>query len=311
MDKVSTKVGLVFLFFGSFFIFLYLSFPYGVLKEALSTQVFASTGMTIRIEELGPAFPFGFDANGVEIGDHSTARLSFKEVRLTLSPFQLFFFRLGVHARVESVGKGRMDVSLGFPLHRLFGRNGFIPSSLSLNAKSFPLDSIVSYGLKHLASSGVGGPLAGPVLGALAFRGNLNGDVNVSIDQEAISQSKGDVSLSVANASLILSDPAIGLPDQIFKSAQIKGSMASNIFAIARDTRFQSDELELGVDGKINVKNTVTASDLDLKVLVKLSGGLADKFGWVMDGLTSGASKGGSLNLQLRGTLGAPVSTTL
>lgn len=309
MDKISNKVGLIGLFFVSFFLFLYLSFPYGVLKEAIASQIQVATGVNVRIEELGPAFPFGFEARDVELSGGGGAKVSFKEVGIRFSFLQLLLLRLGINIDVEAANKGYVEVDLGFSIVKLMSGAAALPSVVSVNAKSFPLDTLVSYGLKQLAADGAGGAMAGPILGALGFRGNLDGKVSVVLDSSALSQSSGDVQLAFSNAALILSDPSIGLPDQVFKVSQLKATMASGSLKIDPSSRFASDELELGVDGKINVKNSFNASDLDLKLLVKLSGGLGEKFGWVMDGLSGGASKGGNLNLQIRGTVGMPVPT--
>lgn len=309
MEKVTGKLGLVALFLFSFFVFLYLSFPYGVLKEAIASQVQLATGMSVRIEQLGPAFPFGFTARDVELSGSGGAKVALKNVSIKLSILQFLLLRLGVSVGVEALDKGYIDLDIGFPLLKLVTGNVTLPSAVDLESKAFPLDNLVSYGLKHAAASGAAGPMGGPLLGALGFRGNLDGKASLSIDSDAVSQSTGDVRLTFSKAALILSDPSIGLPDQEFKTAQIKASMNGGSLKIDPASRFASDELELGIDGKVNVKNSFSASDLDLKLLVKLSGKLNDTFGFLMDGFSGGASKGGSLNLQIRGTVGSPVQT--
>ncbi|MCX6123488.1 MAG: type II secretion system protein GspN [Proteobacteria bacterium] len=311
MDKITSKIGLIGLFIGTFFLFLYLSFPYGVLKEALASQIQLSTGMGVRIEELGPAFPFGFNARQVELSGGGGGKVSFKKIGIRLSILQLFLLGLGVNIDIEAANKGSLDVDLKFGILRLLAGKQVLPSLIELDAKTFPLDGLASYALKHVVASGAGGAMAGPLLGALAFRGSLNGDVSIELDSVAMSQSTGSVNLKFSDAALILSDPSIGLPDQVFKTAQIKGAMAAGALKIEPATRFIADELEIGSDGKINIKNSFMASDLDLKVIVKLTGGLGEKFGWVMDGLSGGASKGGNLSLQVRGTIGSPVASGL
>lgn len=311
MDKISNKIGLVLLFFVSFVFFLYLSFPYGVLKEAISSQVQMSTGVVLRIEELGPAFPFGFSARNLEISSNGGTKVNFKEVSVRFSPLQLFLLRLGINVEIEASNKGYLDSDIGFGILKLVSGAPLVPSHLKVSAKAFPLDSLVSYGLRQAVSGSSASAIAGPLLEALAFRGKLEGTAAVSIDAKAMAQSTGDIKLAINDAALILSDPSIGLPDQIFKTAQIRATMEGGVFKIDPATRFASDELEFGADGKINVKNSFNASDLDLKLIVRLSGGLGEKFGWVMDGLSGGASKGGNLNLQVRGTVGAPVATGL
>lgn len=311
MKRISAHFGMVALFCFSFIVFLYWSFPYGVLKEALSSQIQVATGMNVRMADLGPAFPLGFNANDVEISGGGDAKVAFKSVSVRLSIWQLFLMRVGINVDIHSGNKGELEFSAAYGLFSLLSGNVSLPSRISLTAEAFPLDGIVSYVLKQAVASGVGGPVAGPILSALGFRGSLNGTALINLDSTSMSQSTGDVKLVFKDSALLLNDPSIGLPDQIFKTAQITASMLNGTLKIDPNSKFASDELMIGLDGKIGIKNVMAQSDLDLKLAVKLSGGLGDKFGWVMDGLSGGASKGGNLNLQLRGTIGAPVPTPM
>ncbi len=311
MKKISANFGMIVLFFFSFIIFLYWSFPYGVLKEALSSQIQVATGMNVRMADLGPAFPLGFSARDVEISGGGGAKVEFKSVDVRLAFWQLFLLRLGVNLEIESGNKGELDFGVAFGLPSLITKAHLVPSRVSLSAQAFPLDGIVSYGLKQAVASGAGGAMAGPIISALGFRGKLSGNALINLDSTSMSQSTGDIKLVFNDSALLLNDPSIGLPDQIFKTAQINASMNSGTLKIDPSSKFASDELMIGLDGKIAVKNAMPASDLDLKLAVKLSGGLGEKFGWVMDGLSGGASKGGNLNLQLRGTVASPIPTPL
>lgn len=311
MKRISANFGMVALFLFSFVVFLYWSFPYGVLKEALSSQIQVATGMNIRMADLGPAFPLGFSANDVEISGGGDAKVGFKSVSVRLAIWQLFLLRLGINLDIEAGTKGDLGVGVAYGLPALLSGNIQLPTHLSVNADEFPLDGIVSYALKQAVASGAGGAIAGPILSALGFRGKLNGTVALSLDAASMSQSSGEVKLVFKDSALLLNDPTIGLPDQVFKTAQINASMSAGTLKIDPASKFASDELMIGSEGKISVKNVIAQSDLDLKLAVRLSGGLGEKFGWVMDGLSGGASKGGNLNLQLRGTVGAPVPTPL
>ena len=311
MKRISANFGMVALFCFSFVVFLYWSFPYGVLKEALSSQIQVATGMNVRMADLGPAFPLGFNASDVEISGGGDAKVAFKSVGVRLSVWQLFLLRLGVSMDIESGNKGDLEFGVAYGLVSLLTGSASLPSRVTVDADGFPLDGIVSYALKQAVASGVGGPVAGPIISSLGFRGKLNGTAVISLDSTSMSQSTGDIKLAFKDSALLLNDPAIGLPDQVFKSAQINASMVNGTLKIDPASKFASDELMIGVDGKIGVKNVMAQSDLDLKLAVKLSGGLGDKFGWVMDGLSGGASKGGNLNMQVRGTMAAPVTTPL
>ncbi|MCX6118997.1 MAG: type II secretion system protein GspN [Proteobacteria bacterium] len=307
MKNVYRNFGLAILFLVSFGLFLYLSFPYGVLKEALASQIQMTTGIRVRIEELGPAIPLGFKATGVEILGAGGAKVSLSKVKASISILQIFLLNAGINIDIEANNKGYLELGVGVPILSLFSGKDILPSYVDVEAKSFPLDGIVSYALKTVANSESAAAVAGPMIAALGFKGNLDGTIKLNLDTAALPKSTGQVALKINNASLILSDPSIALPDQVFKSALVKADLSGGSFKIDPSSRFTADELEFGADGKIGVKQNIGLSDMDLKIMVKLSGGLNEKLGWVMDGLSGGASKGGLMNLQLAGSLAQPV----
>ena len=311
MNNLKTKFSLVVIFILSFLIFLYWSFPYGVLKETISTQLQAATGINMRIGHLGPAFPFGFKTEDLEIAGSSGKKIEFQTATIRLNIFSLFLLNLGVNVDLTTKNKGELDADLAFAIPALLKGQLALPSSVDVTAKAFPLDDIVSYGLKQVAASGAGGPAAGPLIAAMGFRGKLNGTVTLSLDSSAPAQSTGKVKLSLNDSALVLSDPSLGFPDQLFKSAQISADLGGGVLKVDPSSRFTAEDLDLGADGRVMLKKTFGSSELDMKMFMKLSGGLSEKFGWVMEGLSGGAAKGDGLHLQIRGTVDAPVTTTL
>jgi hypothetical protein len=294
------------LFSVSFLFFLYLSFPYGVLKEAIASQVQLATGVTLRMESFGPTFPFGFAAEGVEIYKGSSARLKIKSMSVSLSVWQLFLARLGVDIDLSDVKGGEIDFGVGFGVFDLIVGNGGLPTVVSMRAKSFEIDTLSSFLIHSAVESGVGGPMAGPLLGKLGLRGKLSGKLDVKLNGKIPAQSNGEVKLHLVDSVLVLSDPSLNFPDQAFKTAQIAANMASGAINVEPTTRFTTADLDMGVEGKVAVRPLMTNSDLSLKAFVRLQGLLGEQYGVLIDALSSGMSKNGSLNLQIAGTLGAP-----
>jgi len=306
MKSPKTIAAMTALFLISFTFFLYMSFPYGVLKEAVSAQVQLATGITIRMESLGPAFPLGLSAEGVEIYKDRSPRVQLKELSATLSLLDLLMLRLGVSVDVDDGKGGDLNVNVGFGLiDILTGRFG-MPSKLSLNAKSFTLDSLASFGIQTAVEAGVGGAIAGPLLAKLGFRGNLNGKADLSINAAALPQSTGLVKINFSNAVLILSDPSLDFPDQQFKTAEISAKLGGGSLNIDPSTRLTTADLDVGVDGKVDLKSSFSSSDLSLKAFLHLKGILGDQYGMLVDGLSNGMSKNGSLSLEIKGPVGAP-----
>jgi type II secretion system protein N len=306
MKNPKVIVGMVAIFVVSFLFFLYLSFPYGVLKEAIATQVQLATGVTLRMESFGPAFPFGFTAEGVELYKGQSARFKVKSVSARFSIWQLFALRLGAGIDIEDPKGGDLDMSVGFGLLDVLTGNLNLPSKVVLSAKGFNIESLTAFLIQVAVDGGVGGAVAGPLLGKLGFRGKLTGNIDLSLNSKSPAQSSGDVKVNLSEAVLVLSDPSLNFPDQAFKTAQITAVLGNGVLNIDPTTRFTTADLEMGVDGKVALRPQMTNSDLSLKGFVKLHGLLGEQYGMLIDGLSNGMSKNGSLSLQIAGTLGAP-----
>jgi type II secretion system protein N len=297
---------MIVLFLFSLLFFLYLSFPYGVLKEAISSQIQLATGITVRMESLGPAFPFGFAANSVEIYKGRSPRVKVKEISAKVSLLQLLMLRLGVAVEAEDMKGGDLAVSMGYGLLDLVTGNVGLPSKVSMSAKNFGLDSVASFAIQTAVDSGVGGAIAGPLLAKLGLRGNLTGKADLSLNAKSPSQSSGLVKLALTDSVLVLSDPSLNFPDQAFKTAQISANLGGGALNIDPSTRLTTADLDVGVDGKVAIRSSVSSSDLSLKAFLKLQGLLGEQYGMLVDGLSNGMAKNGSLSLQITGTVGSP-----
>jgi hypothetical protein len=296
----------VVLFMSSLLLFLYLSFPYGVLKEAIAAQVQAATGVTIRMESFGPSFPIGFAANGVEVYTGNSPHLKLKSISANLSILQIFLGRLGVAIEIEDPKGSELDLGVGFGMLDLIKGNLGMPSVVSLKTKGFNIDSLVSFGIRAAVDNGVGGPMAGPLLANLGVKGRLAGTVDLNLGGQSPAQATGEIKLGILDAVLVLSDPSLNFPDQVFKTAQISAKIQGGTLNVDPTTRFSANDIELGLDGKVALRQQFSSSDLSLNAFVKLQGILGEQYSFILDGISGGLSKGGSLNLQIAGTLGAP-----
>lgn len=306
MKSPKTIAAMVAIFFVSFFLFLYLSFPYGVLKEAISSQVQVATGITLRMDSFGPAFPFGFSASDVEIYKGQSTRVKLKSLSARLSIWQLLTLRLGISIDAVDVSGGDLDVGFAFGIFDvLTGRVG-MPSYVTLSADKFQLDSITEFAIQTAVANGVGGPIAGQLLAKLGIKGRLNGKASININSKNIAQSTGDLKINFTDAVLVLSDPSLNFPDQAFKMAQLNAALAGGTLNVDPATRFTTADLEMGVDGKVVLRPQTANSDLNLKAFVRLKGLLGEQYGPLIDAFSNGMGKNGSLNLQIAGTLGAP-----
>ena len=130
----------------SFVFFLYLTFPYGVLKEVLVSKITESiqkSGYPVRvgIGSLRPNWITGIQAENVIVSNStdSTALLKLGKVTARINLLPLLIGQIGISAYVSQSG-GYLDADLKIPI---FGAiKGAGPKFVQVNFKSFSLDPI-------------------------------------------------------------------------------------------------------------------------------------------------------------------------
>ncbi len=308
--KTILQIGaLVALFVVSFVLFLFLTFPYEVLKESLAAEVSQSTGYTIQIGEMSANFPLGLTADNIRIGAASgNATMSFKSLSVDVAVLKLLLGRVSAEVGAKA-GPGQLEVVADFGIFDLISGQP-VPKHFRFESKNFPLDDIVTFALNNAASSPTANPMVAPLLSAIGVSGMLNGNADFNLDVKNPTQSTGSAEISLAKAILKLSHPSLGLPDQEFKKAQIKAKVEAGSVVLDKSSGFVSDELELLTDGKITLKQVPLTSLLDLKIIFKLNKGLKEKFGFLIDAMTGSATSEGQLTMQVRGSMEQPAVTT-
>lgn len=302
-------LGLIALFLFSFVLFLFLTFPYEVLKESLAAEISQSTGLIVRIGDMSADFPLGMTAEKVKIeAPNGAASMSFKSLSVDVAVLKLLLGKVAVEVSATE-GAGELEVDADFGFIDLIGGQP-VPKRFRFQAKSFPLDDLVGFALNNAASSPTANPMVAPLLSAIGVSALLNGKADFALDAKNPTQSTGEMEISLAKAILKLSHPSLGLPDQEFKSAKIGAKVESGNVVFAKNSGFVSDELELLTEGKIALKQQPLASQLDMKVVFRLNKGLKEKFGFLIDAMTGSATSEGQLTMQLRGPMEQPAVTT-
>ncbi len=302
-------VALVALFLVSFVLFLFLTFPYEVLKESLAAEISQSTGYIVRIGDMSADFPLGLTAEAVKIeAPTGAASLSFKTLSVDVSVLKFLLGKVSVELSATA-GSGEFELDADFGILDLIA-NQPVPKHFSFVSKNFPLDDIAGFALNNAASSPTANPMVAPLLSAIGVSALLNGKADFSLDAKNPTQSTGEMEISLAKAVLKLSHPSLGLPDQEFKKASIGAKVEAGNVVFAKNSGFVSDELELLTEGKITLKQQPLNSLLDMKVVFRLNKGLKEKFGFLIDAMTGSATSEGQLTMQLRGPMEQPAVTT-
>jgi len=314
MKKVLNVLSYIGLFFLSFALFLFITFPYEVLKESLAAELSQQSGMQIRIGEMSAKLPLGIRAQDIKVESaNGSSQLQLKRLSANLSIFSLFLGKVRAEADVEAgmtaANTGSMEISLDFGIIDLI-QGQPVPKHVAFSAKSFPIEQAVSFALGMAANSPGANPMVAPLLSALGVSGALNGKIELDLDSKNPTQSAGVMDINLAKAVLKLSHPSLGLPDQEFKKALIKAKVENGTLVLDKASGFFADEIELATEGKVTLKPVPTNSVLDLKVALKLNKGLKEKFGFIIDAVVGNSTSDGQLTMQVRGPMEQPAVQT-
>ena len=289
------------LFIFSFVVFLYLSFPYAILKEAVISQVSKATGYTIRVDSLGPNLPVGFHAEGVLVGLQDVSRgIKVKELDVNVSLLSIIIGKISASLELISDNDGFIDLGVNFGILDLISQS-FIPSSINLDAENFQMDSLFRFGLGYIDENFPGFGFVS------SFKGDLDGEIELNLDTSDLSQSSGIMKIGLKKATLAL-DPSLNLGLQNFKKAQVEANMKSGSLKFLKKSGLQSQLLKVGFAGDVKLKKRINSSALNLKVGIELYKDLKDQIGPLLSSFSG--SSDGKINVAIRGILANPKVTT-
>lgn len=292
----------ILLFLFSFTFFLYLTFPYSVLKEAVFAEVAKATGYNIQIENFGPSLPVGFEGENLQISSKDGSQnIQLQEVDITISMLSLLIGRISIDADLVSKNKGELDLQVSWGILQLALDQNFIPSSIDIDADNFDVGSLATFGIQSYAKNA--NDLIKGTLLKMIVTGNLVGTAELDLAVDDPVQSSGVVNLKLAKAALDLNDEGLGVAKQNFKKADIRGSLEKGSLKINPKSGFVSQELSIKLKGKTDLRSPLPSSKLDLGIDVNLSGKLKENFDFV---LSMAGGKDGGVKYKLSGTLGRP-----
>jgi len=290
------------LFLVSFLIFFLFTFPYGVVKEAVVAEISTSTGFNIRVNEIGPSFPIGVDAEDLKISTQDAlAQVEFRSADVTLSVLPLLIGRVTFNIEIVSKNKGVLDASVSFGLLQLISQKDMVPSNLTLESKDFELGPLMTLMLRE--KSKTSNDMVKDLMTQIVFAGNLTGNAEIKLAASEPIQSTGSFDLQLKKATFDLNNPNLVVARQTFEKALIKGNLQGGKLTIDPNSAFNSQELKVAFKGNSILRNPLESSVLDFGIGVKLEGTLKDSFGIIMSVI--GGNETG-VNYTINGSIGRP-----
>ena len=239
----------------------------------------------------------------MRIGSSTGNKVQLSKVNISISTFALLLGNLSLHVDLEDAKKGTFELNVGISIFDLLkGQYPVWPKSIYLEARAFLFGEIVDFVLKNQSESPDVNPLVKPLLESVDVDGRLNADVDLSIDSSDLTKSSGTAEIRLTKTVLKSLNDNLPLPDQIFSKALIKAKLDKGALFVDKSSGFVSQDLNIGIGGKIIQKPQLDKSDLDFNIPIKLGPPLQEQLGIILDAVAQRQTKG-ELEIKVTGAL--------
>ncbi len=267
-----------------FVFFLYLTFPYGVLKELLSAQVQKQTGYAIRMQNLKPALIVGIKGDKIVMQKLGASKsFEFDHARINLVLWRTLIGKASIRIKLSGKKLGSLTVQTDTPLlSLLLGKAS--SGGVQVWAEKFRVDDISAFALDSMANSRGVSPVVQPLLQQLGIDGQITGEVSLHMKNGDASTADGIVDLTLQNSKLSF-DPEMGIPDQQVRKGLIAAKIKKGSVKIDSKTIIDATDLNLKPAGGIKLEKRTADSQLNLTIDLGLGGALLDSIGYFLPGL--------------------------
>lgn len=301
--KLFSSFGYVLLFGLSFLFFIFMTFPYGLLKETVLSRVSEQTDINIRIAEFGPSLPLGFYATRVRVSPlDSASELEFERAKVSLSMFRLLMGEVAINLELRTANRGWMEVQGSWRIFSLIRGQVAVPRRILLEARDFDLANSTNFLLKYSANQA--NDLIRGTLAQMEVRGLLNGDLVLVMAADDPVQSSGEVNLEILEGVLDLNDPDLNIPAQNFSKALIRANLRGGRLILDDSSGLTTQELAISLNGSTSLRNPLELSVLDIDIGLQIQGTLRDNFGFLLSMMGGGSED--SASYKLTGTMERP-----
>lgn len=285
----------------SFIFFFLVSFPWGILKEAVVAQIRGVSPISVQIGQLGPSLPFGFQADDIKLTSADGSKeVELRHVEVTISFLSLFIGDFGLSVDIVDKTGGELTLNTDIPLSQILGGQP-LPSSIDLNSDKFSIGDLVSLGLN--VYSDYADELVKGLIKQIDLRGKLIGFVNLNINSSNPTQSKGEVKLNIDKMILAINDPNLDIAPQRFKKAKVIAKLKNGSLSVDKSSGFHSQEMTVDLSGILKFSKPIPRSALNFNIALKLMGQLQENFGFL---LSMAGGSDSNANYRIVGTVGRP-----
>ncbi len=254
----------VFSYFGLFaiffFVFLYITFPYDAVKNAVVAQIESKAPVSVQIDKFSPYRMTGFEVQNVMI----TNDLDKSQVY-----FQVDKARVRMHILPFLSGKLKAD-------YDLYGMGGGVAGQMILKGSEFA----IAANFKGLDIARAGADKQLKQFGEVRINGTMDGKMELYLNSEDKKASQGMVRFEYRNLRMMNSTILQNkLPDILFKDPAVVQFSLKNRNMTIDEWNLSSENLEVKASGRITLREKIENSRFNMKFSVKPSEAIEDSFG--------------------------------
>ncbi|MFC2075056.1 type II secretion system protein GspN [Bdellovibrionota bacterium] len=273
-----------------FLIFVYLTFPFDLLKDKIFTTIQSQTGLTIEAEKVSPLLIGGpgisFSQTTLEgtipnLNYRISPPLKLKTLRVGISPLSLMM----LHPKVKI---GTNIFGGGLKVHAKF-KDFFktAPQTIWFDVDDFKLENLINIPINLNGDISIKGSITGEINNPKSLSGDLAGKIKDIKLQKGTYQGFEIPELTLKNGSI--------------KGTLLNGELTFEEFYLGTP----SEDLHLIVDGKIRLGRRLQFSQADLILRFKLSEKLKGELKSLLPLIQSALKQDGYHAFMIRGRLGA------
>lgn len=310
MKQVIRKFTYFVVFVLCFFIFFLLTFPFGLVKEAVEQEVSLSISRPVTIDRISLGLPLGLNIRGLKIGGGDRASnlsaLDIQNLEIDISLWRLLLGDLRLIVFIDNKEDGEMEIMSTLPIIQLV-RGNFMPKNVRIQSQNFLFTPFIYHALNFYIASSYANPLVTPLLEQIYFKGRLQGNLYLNFPTSSFASVDGELKMQLLNFSFESQDPNVLIPEQIFSQANFQAKIESGAIVIDPSSQFVSPQLAWEVKGTVQLKSQLISSTLDLETSLKMSGDVLEQLGVIMQmALLRQEEWDGNMRLRLQGSFASP-----
>lgn len=324
-SRLKTVVAYVSVGLISFFIFLYLSFPFNVVREVFVSRINESMiqsqlPLRLTLGRIGPVFPVGVSLENLEITNINVpeAKLKIKSAEVSPSLLSLFTGSLSLSIDIEQAG-GSLDVEFTSGISGLtksLNSRSFRlpPAEVAIQLKSFQIQPFIAGFLGYVRSSNNPAVKTFESLLQTDVSGLLSGKIRAINPEpgDSVDNMTVDVEIDIAKGAFEITDENLAIPRQTFTEAKLYAKLRKKIFTISEKTKFNANDIKLALSGDLKLSDNLDVTDIKLKMSLKLLGRFKENFDFTLPvgiGCSPAKMVEGEMDVEFSGVIGAMTCT--